>query len=292
MTTRSGATYRAVIAKNSMSEAEELRETPATEGNISISASTMLEMLREQQKAMLQQQESQQRMMFELMEQQKAEFAKYREEVSSACARTDSRGTRAEPKLPKPTLQKLDPSDDIEHYIASFERIAQQQKWPEDVWATQLAGLLTGKAMAAYASMDQEEAESYAKVKRAILQRYEVNEETHRQRFRQDRRRKDETYREWSNRLREHFSRWSKDRDIPLEELVLLEQFMGGLPEGLAVWLREKKPNFLQEAAEMADDYVTARKAEGRGVTQGDPLPNRAKAYCEFGCENPTLNCP
>ena len=41
-----------------MSEVEELRETPATEGNISISASMMLEMLREQQKAMLQQQES------------------------------------------------------------------------------------------------------------------------------------------------------------------------------------------------------------------------------------------
>ena len=100
-----------------------------------------------------------------------------------------------EPKLPKPTLQKLDPCDDIEHYIAKFERITQQQKWPEDVWATQLAGLLTGKAMAAYASMDQEEAESYAKVKQAILKRYEVNEETHRQQFCQDQHRKDETYR-------------------------------------------------------------------------------------------------
>ena len=141
-------------------------------------------------------------MMLELMEQQKAEFAKYRKEVSSARARTDSRGSRTKPKLPKPTLQKLDPSDDIEHYIAMFERIAQQQKWSEDLWTTQLAGLLTGKAMTAYASMDQEEAESYAKVNQAILQRYEVNEETHRQRFCQDhRRRKDETYRKLSNRL-------------------------------------------------------------------------------------------
>ena len=104
----------------------------------------------------------------------------------STRARTDSQGTRTEPKLPKPTLQKLDHSDDIKHYIAMFERIAQQQKWPEDVRATQLAGLLTGKAMAAYASMDQEEAESYAKVKQTILQRYEVNKETHRQQFCQD----------------------------------------------------------------------------------------------------------
>ena len=25
-----------------------------------------------------------------------------------------------------------------------------QQKWPKDVWATQVAGLLSGKALAAY----------------------------------------------------------------------------------------------------------------------------------------------
>ena len=60
-------------------------------------------------------------------------------------------GARDEPielKLPKPTLQKLDAKEDIEHFLATFERIAQQQKWPKAVWATQLAGLLTGKAMA------------------------------------------------------------------------------------------------------------------------------------------------
>ena len=42
---------------------------------------------------------------------------------------------------------------------------------------------------------------------------------------------------------------------------------MGGLPEGLAVWLRGlEKSKSLQEEAEMADDNVTTRKAEGREV--------------------------
>ena len=57
-------------------------------------------------------------------------------------------------KLPKPTLQKLGDQDDIEHFMATFERIAKQQDWPKKVWATQLAGLLTGKAMAAYAALE------------------------------------------------------------------------------------------------------------------------------------------
>ena len=65
-------------------------------------------------------------------------------------------------RLPKPTLQKLGPDDDVEHFLATFERIARQQGWPEEVWATQLAGLLTGKALAEYAGLNGESAASYA----------------------------------------------------------------------------------------------------------------------------------
>ena len=56
----------------------------------------------------------------------------------------------------------------------------------------------------------------------------------------------------------------SRDGRIPLEESVLIEQFMGRVPENLAIWLREKKPTSLQATAEMDDDYVAARKAEGK----------------------------
>ena len=41
-----------------------------------------------------------------------------------------------------------------------------------------------------------------------------------------------------------------------------MEQFIKEAPEPLAVWLRECKPRSLQQAAEMADDYATARKGE------------------------------
>jgi len=103
---------------------EERATVPETSAVEPISAATMLEMMKEQQRIMLQQQETQQRMM-QLLEQQKAEFASYRAEMSAALSREGPGGGPSEPKLPKPTLQKLDPKDDVERFLATFERVAQ-----------------------------------------------------------------------------------------------------------------------------------------------------------------------
>ena len=91
-------------------------------------------------------------------------------------------------KLPRPTLQKLTADNDIESYLHNvmFERVAVQQKWPKDAWATQLAGLLTGDALDVFTSVPTAESSKYEVVKAAILCRFEVNAETYRQRFRKD----------------------------------------------------------------------------------------------------------
>ena len=176
-----------------------------------------------------------------------------------------SEGAVAATRVPKPTLQKLSPDDDIEHFLATFERITAQQDWPAEVWATQLAGLLTGKAMAAYASLGSEDAVEYSEVKKVILHRYDVNDESHCQRFHQGRKRPEESHRNWGDRLRDHFGRWTKDQEMSLEELMILDQFRHGVPEELGIWLRERKPKSLQEAMEMADDYTLARRGNKAG---------------------------
>ena len=83
---------------------------------------------------------------------------------------------KANLRLPKPTLQNLGAEDDIDHFLATFERMVKQQGWPAEIWPTQLAGLLTGKAMAAYASLPGEKAASYDDVKKVILHRYDIHE--------------------------------------------------------------------------------------------------------------------
>ena len=222
---------------------------------------------------MQEQHSAQQKMLLDLIEQQRIAHEREMKTLSdSDSASKPASEDSSRLKLPKPTLQKLNATDNVEHFLSTFERIATQQEWPKEAWATQLAGLLTGKAMAAYAALTPEDTLLYDKVKEGILRRYEISEETYRQRFRQDRKKGEESYREYADRLRDHFRRWVASQEIPLEELVSIEQFLLSVPDDLRVWLRERKPESLHKAATLADDYVLARKTS-RGFSSGRPAP-------------------
>ena len=69
--------------------------------------------------------------------------------------------------------------------------------------------------MAAYTSLSSEDAAKYIEVKKAILHRYDVNDESQHWRFRQDRKRPEESYHNWGDRLRNHFRRWMTDQEMP-----------------------------------------------------------------------------
>ena len=144
------------------------------------STKTLLEMFMEQQRAQQEQQREQQKILLALVEQQKEKLTQHwREMVELQTQHKVHKERRTAVRLPKPTLQKLGPDDDIEHFLATFEQIAKQQVWSEEVWATQLAGLLTRKAMAAYASLNSDSSMFYKDIKKAILHHYDVNEEAH-----------------------------------------------------------------------------------------------------------------
>jgi len=218
-------------------------------------------MLQEQQRLMAQQQQAQQKLLQEMLEQQRTEMEGYRWDV----ARLRERREEAEEtgiKLPKRTLQTLEPKEDLDKSLATLACIAVQQGWPESVWATQLAGLLTGKAMAAYTALRAAEAGDYTVVKKAILHRYDVNEETHRLRFRKDKKKREESYREWICRITDHFDKWTKDAGMELRELIIMEQVLLETPEDLAVWLRERSPKSLEELGKLAENYAQARKGD------------------------------
>lgn len=110
-------------------------------GESEVASRTLIELLvqqqkaqQEQQKAQQEQQLEQQRMLLALIEQQKEELAQHRREMAELKAQRAAPVEEGEKKsnirLPKPTLQKLGSDDDIEHFLATFERIAKQQGWP------------------------------------------------------------------------------------------------------------------------------------------------------------------
>lgn len=137
--------------------------------------------------------------------------------------------------------------------------MATLHKWPKTIWATQLTGVLSRKALKAFSSLPTEKSTKYDEVKHAILQRYNVNSETYRLRFRNDSYKPGQSHHEYFNRLEEHFQRWTKSQEMELRDLIILEQFLQGVSTDLSVWLKKRKPKSAKEAAQMADDYVLAR---------------------------------
>ena len=129
-------------------------------------------------------------------------------------------------------------------------------------WPFLLAPQLTGKAQQAYAVMPAEVARDYDELKTAILRRYDISEETYRQRFRTTKLNSGETQRELVTRLHDLAGRWAKDcTDVKdLLDLVVKEQFLGTLPSEARLWVSERKPKTSSEAGEMADDYMHARQ--------------------------------
>ncbi|XP_043958900.1 uncharacterized protein LOC122823389 [Gambusia affinis] len=156
-----------------------------------------------------------------------------------------------------PKLEKLTVEDDIEHFLTTFERIAAAYRWPKSDWIFQLIPLLTGKARSAYVNMDVDDSLEYEKVKAAILQKYDINPETYRQRFRcLDS--LDESPKELYSRLKELYEKWIQPKDKTVKqvgELIMLEQFLRMLCPELQVWIKEHDP----KSATLADVFVAAR---------------------------------
>ena len=80
-------------------------------------------------------------------------------------------------------MTKLSEADDIKAFLTTFERAVEAHVVERDKHAAILAPQLMGKTRLAYAVMNDEDAQDYDRVKAAIFQRYDINEETYRWRF-------------------------------------------------------------------------------------------------------------
>ena len=124
-------------------------------------------------------------------------------------------------------------------------------------WVAKLAPQLSGRCMQLCRQV------RLLEVKKALLTRYGISEETYRQRFRMARRKKGEAYMymELATRLTDHFRKWTSfcTNMEELADKMMMEQLLNNMPTDLRVWLGERKPSSCREAGMLADDYVLAR---------------------------------
>ncbi len=93
---------------------------------------------------------------------------------------TETTSGRSIPKLPVFD----DSKDEIDSYLQRFERFAQNQKWERAEWATYLSALRSGPALEVNSRMRHEDAQDYYKLKKQLLQRYDLTDNGYRAKFR------------------------------------------------------------------------------------------------------------
>lgn len=103
---------------------------------------------------------------------------------------------------------------DIEHYLTTFERLTAASQWPSETWVLHLVSLLKGKARAAYVAMNIDDSKDYIKVKKAILDKFEINAETYSQCFRAKTIQEGEMVKELQARLNDMFKKRQKPKTI------------------------------------------------------------------------------
>ena len=112
--------------------------------------------------------------------------------------------------------------------------------------------------------MTDADAKDYDRVKAAIFQRYDINEETYCHRFHAIKPLENEMPVELANRVQDLAENWLKDcgNRAAVVDAVVKEQFIEVLLEEVRVWVKERKRRTTQEAGRLAEDYCQARKVE------------------------------
>ncbi|KAK7100281.1 hypothetical protein V1264_023261 [Littorina saxatilis] len=220
------------------------------------------------------------------------------------------------PKLPA----FADGKDQIDCYLARFERFAESARWQRDDWAILLSAHLTGAALEVYARLSNDDARDYDVLKEALLRCYNFTERGYRQRFRECQPLSGETPSQFVERLSSYLQKWvelsgEEQSYESLRDLIVKEQFLNACPKDLATRLEEQKLRGLKDITDAAERYLIAHgrtlgtsksskpfqksgnqgNQPAKGQTESAPSSNEGQNITCFHCNamgHRVANCP
>ena len=104
--------------------------------------------------------------------------------------------------------------DDIEKWFQVFKKAALSAKWPESSWVWLLQSGMKGKAQEAFAALPASEIGVFQEVRNTILLKYSLVPEAYRQKYRELKKKDNETYAEFAYESEFLFDRWCTSVEV------------------------------------------------------------------------------
>lgn len=139
----------------------------------------------------------------------------------------------------------MEPGDEPEAFLVTFERVVTAAYWPPEHWATLLVPYLTGPAQIAYHNLDPCEALDYVWVKAAIFNLTGISPETYQQQFCTGQFPARARPCAVAQHLQDGCWRWLAPQGLmglQVAEVVILEQFIQILLPGGKEWVQRHRP--------------------------------------------------
>ena len=193
--------------------------------------------------------------------------------------RTSTSGNGFSAKVPRLSVFH-DNKDNIGAYIERFERFATTHHWPRETWASSLSALITGKALEVYSRLSADEADDFDVLKKALLDRYNLNAEGFRMKLRDSVADEGESPAQFITRLDSYLNKWIELSKIPktfagMVQLVLTEQFTSTCSNDLATFLKERTCGSLKDLGETANKYL---EAHGKQMKDASKKTNTSRS--------------
>ena len=166
----------------------------------------------------------------------------------------------------KVRLPEFDDQTDIDHFLEHFERVATLHGWPKDCWGVRLVPLLSGRAREAYLQLEIGKSTDFEQVKAALRRRFTRDANHYRKQFRETRKTSEETFPQFSLRLRTIVKKWAEieSRDLTdsgqVLEMFLHEQLLSTLHGDIEIRVREAALTSVEEVASLAQRLLDARQ--------------------------------
>ena len=131
-------------------------------------------------------------------------------------------------------------------------------------WVNILRPQLKGKAQHVFVHVSEEVASDYVKLEEQLVLSFSYVPEVYREKFRSIKKDNTVTFKEFAFRLEISFKRLIHSLNATkfekLKQVVLIEQYMSCLPDDIRIWLLDRNPTTLSDAAKLSDEYTAVHK--------------------------------